>query len=199
MAFKVKINVLLLLAILVTIGTAWFSVNHFISGYIRTQATQNINEQITLVREKLAGDINQKVLLAANLNLGVTSVKKALQETGFHNIVKLIGDMAFDANGVIDDKARVDALRKLIPAANNQITVSPLERCTRGKSTAASATGRSTKAGSPRNSGCHTGGLAKRWRRACSVCASWATAGKWLSRPEIGTCRGSNDGMPTGR
>ena len=118
MAFKVKINVLLLLAILVTIGTAWFSVNHFISGYIRTQATQNINEQITLVKEKLAGDINQKVLLAANLNLGVTSVKKALQETGFHNIVKLIGDMAFDANGVIDDKARVDALRKLIPKPN---------------------------------------------------------------------------------
>ncbi|MDX7922957.1 methyl-accepting chemotaxis protein [Aeromonas media] len=128
MAFKVKINVLLLLAILVTIGTAWFSVNHFISAYIRTQATQNINEQITLVKEKLAGDINQKVLLAANLNLGVTSVKKALQETGFHNIVKLIGDMAFDVNGVIDDKARVEALRKLIPAANNQITVSPLEQ-----------------------------------------------------------------------
>ena len=128
MPFKVKINVLLLLAILVTIGTAWFSVNHFISGYIRTQATQNINEQITLVKEKLAGDINQKVLLAANLNLGVTSVKKALQETGFHNIVKLIGDMAFDVNGVIDDKARVEALRKLIPAANNQITVSPLEQ-----------------------------------------------------------------------
>ena len=128
MPFKVKINVLLLLAILVTIGTAWFSVNHYISGYIRTQATQNINEQITLVKEKLAGDINQKVLLAANLNLGVTSVKKALQETGFHNIVKLIGDMAFDVNGVIDDKARVEALRKLIPAANNQITVSSLEQ-----------------------------------------------------------------------
>ncbi|WP_429168279.1 methyl-accepting chemotaxis protein [Aeromonas rivipollensis] len=128
MPFKVKINVLLLLAILVTIGTAWFSVNHFISGYIRTQATQNINEQITLVKEKLAGDINQKVLLAANLNLGVTSVKKALQETGFHNIVKLIGDMAFDVNGVIDDKARVEALRKLIPAANSQITVSSLEQ-----------------------------------------------------------------------
>ncbi|MFM5145292.1 methyl-accepting chemotaxis protein [Aeromonas rivipollensis] len=128
MPFKVKINVLLLLAILVTIGTAWFSVNHFISGYIRTQATQNINEQITLVKEKLAGDINQKVLLAANLNLGVTSVKKALQETGFHNIVKLIGDMAFDVNGVIDDKARVEALRKLIPAASNQITVSSLEQ-----------------------------------------------------------------------
>ncbi|MNQ63632.1 Methyl-accepting chemotaxis protein PctB [compost metagenome] len=68
------------------------------------------------------------MLLAANLNLGVTSVKKALQETGFHNIVKLIGDMAFDVNGVIDDKARVEALRKLIPAANNQITVSPLEQ-----------------------------------------------------------------------
>ncbi|MGY3858610.1 methyl-accepting chemotaxis protein [Aeromonas intestinalis] len=128
MPFKVKINVLLLLAILATIGTAWLSVNHFISNYIRTQATQNINEQITLVKEKLAGDINQRVLLAANLNLGVTSVKKALQETGFHNIVKLVGDMAFDVNGVIDDSARVETLRKLIPAANNQITVSPLEQ-----------------------------------------------------------------------
>lgn len=128
MPFKVKINVLLLLAILVTIGTAWLSVNHFISGYIRTQATENINEQITLVKEKLAGDINQRVLLAANLNLGVTSVKKALQETGFHNIVKIIGDMAFDVNGVIDDAARVEALRKQIPAANNQITVGSLEQ-----------------------------------------------------------------------
>ncbi|WP_336988920.1 methyl-accepting chemotaxis protein [Aeromonas hydrophila] len=128
MPFKVKIYVLLLLAILVTIGTAWFSVNHFISAYIRTQATQNINEQITLVKEKLAGDINQKILLAANLNFGVTNVKKTLEETGFHNIVKVIGDMAFDVSGVINDTAKVDALRKLIPAANNQITVSPLQQ-----------------------------------------------------------------------
>lgn len=128
MPFKVKIYVLLLLAILVTIGTAWFSVNHFISAYIRTQATQNINEQITLVKEKLASDINQKILLAANLNFGVTNVKKTLEETGFHNIVKVIGDMAFDVSGVINDTAKVDALRKLIPAANNQITVSPLQQ-----------------------------------------------------------------------
>ncbi|HDX8635843.1 TPA: methyl-accepting chemotaxis protein, partial [Aeromonas hydrophila] len=128
MPFKVKIYVLLLLAILVTIGTAWFSVNHFISAYIRTQATQNINEQISLVKEKLASDINQKILLAANLNFGVTNVKKTLEETGFHNIVKVIGDMAFDVSGVINDTAKVDALRKLIPAANNQITVSPLQQ-----------------------------------------------------------------------
>ncbi len=128
MPFKVKIYVLLLLAILVTIGTAWFSVNHFISAYIRTQATQNINEQISLVKDKLASDINQKILLAANLNFGVTNVKKTLEETGFHNIVKVIGDMAFDVSGVINDTAKVDALRKLIPAANNQITVSPLQQ-----------------------------------------------------------------------
>ncbi|HDX8345899.1 TPA: methyl-accepting chemotaxis protein [Aeromonas dhakensis] len=128
MPFKVKIYVLLLLAILVTIGTAWFSVNHFISTYIRTQATKNINEQISLVKEKLAGDINQKILLAANLNFGVTNVKKTLEETGFHNIVKVIGDMAFDVSGVINDSSKVDALRKLIPAANNQITVSPLQQ-----------------------------------------------------------------------
>ncbi len=128
MPFKVKIYVLLLLAILVTIGTAWFSVNHFISAYIRTQATQNINEQISLVKEKVASDINQKILLAANLNFGVTNVKKTLEETGFHNIVKVIGDMAFDVSGVINDTAKVDALRKLIPAPTIR---SPSARCSK--------------------------------------------------------------------
>ena len=63
MPFKVKIYLLLLLAILVTIGAAGFSVNHFISGYIRTQATHNINEQITLVKEKLASDITLQDLV----------------------------------------------------------------------------------------------------------------------------------------
>ncbi|MCS3457086.1 methyl-accepting chemotaxis protein [Aeromonas sp. BIGb0405] len=128
MAFKIKIYALLLLAILITVATSWVSVNHFISGYIRDQASHNIDEQITLVKEKLAGDINQKIVLAANLNFGVTNVKKTLEETGFLNIVKVIGDMAFDTNGVIKEPARVEALRQLIPQARNQIQVSGLQQ-----------------------------------------------------------------------
>ena len=78
------------------------------------------------MREKLAYDIDQKILLAANLNFGVTNVKKTLQDTGFHNIIKLISDMAFDGNGVIEDQSKIEALRALIKEANGKVLVSPL-------------------------------------------------------------------------
>ena len=87
MPFKVKIYVLLLLAILVTIGTAWFSVNHFISGYIRTQATQNINEQIALVKEKLASDINVAVMNVASQQ-GTLVVKRTAAASGFDDVAQ---------------------------------------------------------------------------------------------------------------
>ena len=118
---------LLLLAILVTIGTAWFSVNHFISGYIRTQATQNINEQITLVRR------NWRVTSTRRCCWPPTSTSGDQRQEGAAGDRLSQHRQAHWRHGirrerVIDDKARVDALRKLIPAANNQITVSPLEQ-----------------------------------------------------------------------
>ncbi|MDO2949147.1 methyl-accepting chemotaxis protein [Aeromonas simiae] len=127
MSFRAKIHLLLLLAVLITVATSYLSVNHFISGYIRQQAEQNIASQVALVREKLEGDINQKILLAGNLNFGVTNVKKTLEETGFHNIVKQIGDMAFDRDGVINDPKRVDALRSEAAKAGGKVQVSPLQ------------------------------------------------------------------------
>jgi methyl-accepting chemotaxis protein len=110
MPFKTKIYVLFCSVIFITVLTSYFS----------------INQQIALVKDKLIGDIHQKILLAANLNFGVTNVKKTLEETGFHNIVKVIGDMAFDGGGVIEDTARVNELRALIGPANNQVQVSPI-------------------------------------------------------------------------
>lgn len=127
MSFKAKIRVLLLLAILITVATSYLSVNHFISGYIENQAQQNIDSQVTLVREKLAGDFNQKIILAGNLNFGVTNVKKTLEQTGFYNIVKIISDMAFDGSGVIDDAKRVADLKAVAAAAAGKVTVSPLQ------------------------------------------------------------------------
>ena len=59
MAFKVKINVLLLLAILVTIGTAWFAstISSAATSAPRPPEHQRADHP---GREKLAGDISQK-------------------------------------------------------------------------------------------------------------------------------------------
>ena len=126
MPFKTKIYVLFCSVIFITVLTSYFSVNYVVSHYIRDSQTASINQQIALVKDKLIGDIHQKILLASNLNFGVTNVKKTLEETGFHNIVKVIGDMAFDGSGVIEDAARVNELRALIGPANNQVQVSPI-------------------------------------------------------------------------
>ena len=126
MPFKTKIYVLFCSVIFMTVLTSYFSVNYVVSHYIRDSQTASINQQIALVKDKLIGDIHQKILLASNLNFGVTNVKKTLEETGFHNIVKVIGDMAFDSGGVIEDAARVNELRALIGPANNQVQVSPI-------------------------------------------------------------------------
>lgn len=126
MPFKTKIYVLFCSVIFITVLTSYFSVNYVVSHYIRDSQTASINQQIALVKDKLIGDIHQKILLASNLNFGVTNVKKTLEETGFHNIVKVIGDMAFDGGGVIEDAARVNELRALIGPANNQVQVSPI-------------------------------------------------------------------------
>ncbi len=124
--FKTKIYALFCSVIIITVLTAYFSVNQVVSGYIASSTRDRIHSQIDFVREKLAYDIDQKILLAANLNFGVTNVKKTLQDTGFHNIIKLISDMAFDGNGVIEDQSKIEALRALIKEANGKVLVSPL-------------------------------------------------------------------------
>ncbi|WP_345014078.1 methyl-accepting chemotaxis protein [Pseudaeromonas paramecii] len=126
MPFKTKIYVLFCSVIFITVLTAYLSVNYVVSRHIQASQTQAIQQQIAWVKEKLTSDIQQKILLAANLNFGVTNVKKTLEETGFYNIVKVIGDMAFDGGGVIEDASRVQALRELIPADSKQVQVSPI-------------------------------------------------------------------------
>lgn len=124
--FKTKIYALFCCVIVITVLTSYLSVNHVVSGYIQSSQEEAINQQIAFVQQKLGDDIQQKILLASNLNFGVTNVKKMLAETGFHNIVKVIGDMAFDANGVIEDTNRVNQLRSLIAPAGKAVQVSPI-------------------------------------------------------------------------
>ncbi|EGU45230.1 methyl-accepting chemotaxis protein, partial [Vibrio ichthyoenteri ATCC 700023] len=91
--FKMKIIVIFITITAITILTSYFSARHHISNYIYQSDTQNINSQINLVKDKLVEDINNKIILAENLNFGLVAIKSTQEKTGFHNIVKVVRDL----------------------------------------------------------------------------------------------------------
>ena len=124
LAFKTKIYTLFILIILLTTGISFLSASSLISQHIEANAKQAIERQMAMIRDNVVGSMNDRILLAKNVDFGLRNIKQSLQETGFDDVIKIIGDMAFDANGVIEDEARTQALMQQVAAANQQLTIS---------------------------------------------------------------------------
>ncbi|WP_152557099.1 methyl-accepting chemotaxis protein, partial [Photobacterium sanctipauli] len=122
-SFKIKIISILILILIVTVLTSFFSVNYFVSRYIFDSDAKNINAQITLVNEKLAEDINSKVVLAENLSLGLTGLDDIKQRSGFYAVTKVISDLVVTDQGRIDDESLAQQRIDQVASANG-VTIS---------------------------------------------------------------------------
>ncbi|MGF1695328.1 methyl-accepting chemotaxis protein [Vibrio lamellibrachiae] len=122
--FKLKIIGIFIIITSITILTSYFSARHHISNYIYQSDTQNINSRINLAKDKLVDDINNKITLAENLNFGLIAIKSTQDKTGFHNIVKVVSDLVFNAQGSIDNAKEAQQFIDMISAANGEVTVS---------------------------------------------------------------------------
>ncbi|MGF1718895.1 methyl-accepting chemotaxis protein [Vibrio kyushuensis] len=122
--FKLKIIGIFIIITSITILTSYFSARHHISNYIYQSDTQNINSRINLAKDKLVDDINNKITLAENLNFGLIAIKSTQDKTGFHNIVKVVSDLVFNAQGSIDNPDEAQQFIDMISAANGEVTVS---------------------------------------------------------------------------
>ncbi|MEH6530156.1 MAG: methyl-accepting chemotaxis protein [Photobacterium frigidiphilum] len=123
LSFKAKILATLITIIIATVLTSYFSINHYVSSYIIESDERNINAQLTLVRDKLAQDINTSVVLAENLKIGLTGLDTIKENSGFYSVVKVVSDL------VITDKGRVnnDSIAKRFidqVAQAKQVTIS---------------------------------------------------------------------------
>lgn len=122
--FKTKIYALFVLTILLTIGTSFFSASNLISNHIEANVKETIERQLNMIRDNLVRSMNDRILLARNVDFGLRDIKQSLKETGFDDVIKVIGDMAFDQGGVVEDEAKTKALMQQVAAANQQVQIS---------------------------------------------------------------------------
>lgn len=105
LSFKNKIIALIVSIISITILVSYFSVNHFISGYIYQSDTKNISHNINLMQQKLAGELQSKVSLAESLNFSMMDITETKERSGFYQIIKIVNGYAFDDSGNMEEEA----------------------------------------------------------------------------------------------
>ncbi|EGQ7671194.1 methyl-accepting chemotaxis protein [Vibrio cholerae] len=125
LSFKNKIIALIIAIISLTIITSYFSVNHFISDYIKQANSQNITHNIDLMQRKLENELNSKLALAQSLNFSMMDIGETKASSGFNKIIKIVNGYAFDDTGNMSEE---DAQQYVSLAENHgdAVVVSPV-------------------------------------------------------------------------
>ncbi|HDV5287671.1 TPA: methyl-accepting chemotaxis protein [Vibrio cholerae] len=125
LSFKNKIIALIIAIISLTIITSYFSVNYFISDYIRQADSQNITHNIDLMQRKLENELNSKLALAQSLNFSMMDIGETKASSGFNKIIKIVNGYAFDDTGNMSEE---DAQQYVSLAENHgdAVVVSPV-------------------------------------------------------------------------
>lgn len=126
MSFKGKIYALFGFIIALAVSTSYLSVNYYISQYINDNSINNINHQLNLVRDKLSGDITNKVLLAENIDTSSSGLAELQEKSGFYRINKIIQGMVFTDTGTVTDPTITEPLVSMVKAAGGKVTVSDI-------------------------------------------------------------------------
>ncbi|PAS02539.1 methyl-accepting chemotaxis protein [Vibrio cholerae] len=124
-SFKNKIIALIIAIISLTIITSYFSVNYFISDYIKQADSQNITHNIDLMQRKLENELNSKLALAQSLNFSMMDIGETKASSGFNKIIKIVNGYAFDDTGNMSEE---DAQQYVSLAENHgdAVVVSPV-------------------------------------------------------------------------
>ncbi|EOW9345309.1 methyl-accepting chemotaxis protein [Vibrio cholerae] len=125
LSFKNKIIALIIAIISLTIITSYFSVNYFISDYIKQADSQNITHNIDLMQCKLENELNSKLALAQSLNFSMMDIGETKASSGFNKIIKIVNGYAFDDTGNMSEE---DAQQYVSLAENHgdAVVVSPV-------------------------------------------------------------------------
>ncbi|EEY50971.1 methyl-accepting chemotaxis protein [Vibrio cholerae CT 5369-93] len=125
LSFKNKIIALIIAIISLTIITSYFSVNYFISDYIKQADSQNIAHNIDLMQRKLENELNSKLALAQSLNFSMMDIGETKASSGFNKIIKIVNGYAFDDTGNMSEE---DAQQYVSLAENHgdAVVVSPV-------------------------------------------------------------------------
>jgi methyl-accepting chemotaxis protein len=124
MSFKGKVYSLFGFIVVLALLTSYLSVNYYVSNYIYEQSVNNTANQLNLVKDKLSKDIDNKILLAKNINTSSSGLDVLQKESGFFRINKVLHGMVFSENGTENEPSKVGPILKLLADANGQIAIS---------------------------------------------------------------------------
>lgn len=126
LSLKAKVFAVLISIIAISVLTSFLSTNYYVSQYISQSDTKNIQNQLSLVKDKLVGDIENNVKLAKSSNFSIMEIGDTVTSTGFKNIIKLSYDLLFDQDGSVDEPALVSKYRKQIVTSGNEAIISDI-------------------------------------------------------------------------
>jgi len=125
-SFKGKIYSLFVFIVVLAIFTSYISANYYISQYLFDSSVKNTTNQLNLVKDKLSGDMANKMLLAKNIDTGSASLEDLQKESGFFRINKVIQGILFTDHGTETDAAKKDPILKMLEQAGDKIAVSDI-------------------------------------------------------------------------
>ncbi len=89
----------------ISILSSYTSVNYFISNYIHSLYNTNISHNIDLINKKISDDLQNKILLAENLNFGLMDISETKEKSGFYRIIQVSDGFAFsDADNLTEEQ-----------------------------------------------------------------------------------------------
>ena len=122
--FKAKILTLVVAIITISVMISFLSANYYIKEYIYKNDTQNIQAQLNLVKDQLINDFENNVKLARNSNFSFMEIQKAVDSTGFSNIIKYKYGSVFDKQGSIDEPSNNEKYIAQIANAKDPLSIS---------------------------------------------------------------------------
>ncbi|QFU23659.1 methyl-accepting chemotaxis protein [Shewanella eurypsychrophilus] len=110
LSFKVKILSTLLLILIATVSTSFFSINYYLSRYILENEQKNIIAQTRLVKTQITDELNSKLQLAETLNLKGASLSEITKTAGFSSIISIVNGLVTSDKGPINDSTQAGKL-----------------------------------------------------------------------------------------
>jgi methyl-accepting chemotaxis protein len=108
--FQAKIYLAVIFVLLVAMLTSYFSVNYSVGNYIYQNDTLNITNNTKLVESNIATQIQAKIDLSTNLDVSIVAIKKVQEGAGFMRVYKILNNLAFSADGSVNDPQQANKL-----------------------------------------------------------------------------------------
>ncbi|MCK6264208.1 methyl-accepting chemotaxis protein [Vibrio sp. ZSDE26] len=123
-SFRIKMYVLVMGIIAITIITSYLSANYFIGKSVHEMDSKNLDVQMSLIKDKIQGDIEQQISMAENLQFSLLDITRIVETTNFYDVVKVTPGIAFSKDGAVENEERSVQFQEMLTTANEQVKVS---------------------------------------------------------------------------